>query len=68
MANKWKRVVFSCEVDEWGKCPECDILYENCPCPGPTQLDEYRYKESDGVLYAIKMTKKEKLDYIKSVC
>lgn len=49
----WQRVVFSAECDEDGFCPVCvDEDFGDCPCPGPTQEDEYDYMEVDGVLYA----------------
>lgn len=49
----WVRVVFASEVDEDDNCPVCGIDYGDCPCPGPTQDDEYDYHEShDGTLWA----------------
>lgn len=40
-------------------CPVCiedpgveDAHYGMCACPGPTQDDEYEYREADGVLEA----------------
>jgi DNA (cytosine-5)-methyltransferase 1 len=51
----WQRVIHSCECDEYGNCPECGIDYSECGCPGPTQDDEYEYRERDGVLEARRM-------------
>lgn len=58
--NQWKRVIFlsDCIFEEWDEdkefavCPVCQIEYSECPCPGPTQDDQYEYKEIDGQLYA----------------
>jgi len=51
-ATPWRRVVFSSDCDEDGNCPRCGIDYADCPCPGPTQDEEYDYREIRGVLYA----------------
>ena len=48
----WKRVVFSHETDRNGNCPNCEIPYEDCGCPGPTQDEVVEYMEHAGVLYA----------------
>lgn len=49
----WQRVVFSAECDEDGSCPVCgDVDFGECPCPGPTQEDEFEYRERDGQLQA----------------
>ena len=49
----WLRVVFSADCDEDGNCPQCTIDYADCGCPGPTQEDDYEYREdADGVLWA----------------
>jgi len=53
----WKRVVFSAECDEDGNCPICGIDFGDCGCPGPTQEDEYEYKEVRGLLMAKPLTK-----------
>ena len=50
--NEWKEVVFASECDEDGNCPKCLIDYADCGCPGPSQEDEYDYKEQDGKLLA----------------
>jgi hypothetical protein len=60
--NKWLKVVFAadCIYDdedvehEFAVCPNCNIDYTDCPCPGPTMDDEYDYKEVKGVMYARK--------------
>ena len=46
----WRRVVFSCECDEDGNCPNCAIEYSECGRIGPTQ-DGCEYEERDGILY-----------------
>lgn len=51
--SSWKKVVFSVDCDEDGNCPNCEIDFADCPCPGPTQ-DGYEYREFNGVLYARK--------------
>lgn len=59
----WKRVSFaSLALHEPGCFDEpcdCDVIcsvcgqpYAECPCPGPTQDDEYYYLEVGGVMYA----------------
>jgi len=50
--SDWQRVIHSCECDEFGNCPVCEIDYSECGCPGPTQDDEYEYRERDGILEA----------------
>jgi hypothetical protein len=58
--KKWVKVIFAadCIYDdsdtehEYPVCPVCGIDYADCSCPGPTQDDEYEYKEVDGVMYA----------------
>jgi len=50
--RRWVRVIFSADCDDDGNCPICDIDYAECPCPGPTQDDEYEYTEIDGVMFA----------------
>lgn len=59
-ADGWKRVVFSGDTDEDGNCPVCGIDYADCGCPGPTQDDEYKYYERDGVLYARRLDHPER--------
>jgi hypothetical protein len=52
-SRQWQKVVFSCDCDEDGNCPHCGIDYADCGCPGPTQEEEYEYREDkDGVLSA----------------
>ena len=58
--DKWVKVVFAadCKYEKWDsdyECPVCPVCltdYAECPCPGPTQDDEFDYKEIDGILYA----------------
>ena len=55
--SEWKKVVFAsdckpCEMCEEPVCPVCDVHYAECGCPGPTQDDEYEYKEEGDVMYA----------------
>ncbi len=50
--SDWQRVIHSRECDEFGNCPVCEIDYSECGCPGPTQDDEYEYRERDGILEA----------------
>jgi hypothetical protein len=56
--DSWKRVVFAVDCEPDGYCPECqlatgeEIDYADCPCPGPTQEDEFEYKEMGGRLFA----------------
>lgn len=47
----WKRVSFSGDCDEDGRCSLCGEDYVECECPGQTQ-DGYEYIEFDGTLYA----------------
>lgn len=42
----------ACEQCGEPVCPLCKTHYADCPCPGPTQGDEFHYKTVDGVLYA----------------
>jgi DNA (cytosine-5)-methyltransferase 1 len=51
-SEEWQRVIHSCECDEDGSCPVCEIDYSECGCPGPTQHDEYEYRERNGILEA----------------
>jgi hypothetical protein len=52
-APPWRRVVLSCECDEYGNCPHCGIDYADCDCPGPTQEEEYDYEvDAQGILWA----------------
>lgn len=52
-SNDWLRVVFSADCDEYGECPNCNIDYAECECPGPTQDDVYEYRfDADGVMWA----------------
>lgn len=53
----WRPVIFSSECDADGNCPLCKIDYAECPCPGPTQDDEFEYADVKGVLMA-----REKVD------
>ena len=51
---EWKPVVFAadCEGDPESdelSCPVCGGCYADCPCPGPTQEDDFEYSE-DGLL------------------
>ena len=55
-ATPWKRVIFSADCDEDGNCPICAIDFGDCDCPGPTQEDEYEYRERGGVLQARLLT------------
>lgn len=48
----WRPVVFVNEIDRDGNCPLCKVDYAECPCPGPTQDDEFEYAEFRGVLMA----------------
>lgn len=57
MAMQWKKVVTAadcrpCECCDEPFCDECGEHYADCDCPGPTQDDEYQYKEEGGILYA----------------
>lgn len=57
MKRPWRRVVFSGECDADGNCPICEIDFADCDCPGPTQEDEYEYRERGFVLMARKLRK-----------
>jgi hypothetical protein len=53
----WRRVICAADCDECPECgepvcPRCTEHYANCECPGPTQDDEYEYRERRGVLFA----------------
>jgi hypothetical protein len=49
----WRPVIFASDCDEDGDCPLCWIDYAECPCPGPTQEEEYDYMiNEDGILMA----------------
>lgn len=48
----WRPVVFSADCDADGNCPLCKIDYAECPCPGPTQEDEFEYSSIRGILMA----------------
>ena len=69
VAGAWKKVVFAdeCIYEDWDDdrempiCPECEIEYAECKCPGPTQDDIYEYTEIDGKLYA-RLIEREKWD------
>lgn len=55
--RKWVRVRFAsdckpCECCGEPLCEGCMEHYADCDCPGPTQDDEYEYKEVHGVMYA----------------
>lgn len=57
MSDTWKKVVFAsdcklCELCGEPVCEVCQEHYADCSCPGPTQDDEYEYREMDGILYA----------------
>ena len=49
--QEWKTVVHSCECDEDGNCPNCEIDFAECDCPGPTQ-DGYEYEERPEGMFA----------------
>lgn len=49
--EEWKPVVHSCECDEDGNCPNCEIDFAECDCPGPTQ-DGYEYEERPEGMFA----------------
>ena len=58
--SEWRKVIFAadcseCEVCEDPVCPVCKVHYAECECPGPTQDDEYEYKEFADGLYARKL-------------
>lgn len=48
----WWPVVFAADLDEEGNCPHCHIDYADCVCPGPSQDDEFEYREHRGILQA----------------
>lgn len=49
----WRVVVFAAECDpETGECPVCGEDFGECPCPGPTQEDEFEYRMLGDLLYA----------------
>jgi hypothetical protein len=60
MEGKWIKVVFlaDCTSEDWDEdkefalCPICLKEYAECIHPGPSQEDEYEYKEINGSLYA----------------
>lgn len=52
MRYDWQKVVFAADCDEDGNCPQCEVDYTDCECPGPTQDDLYEYKEVKGQLLA----------------
>jgi hypothetical protein len=58
MSSTWVKVVFAADLDKHGHCPQCWIErgevidYADCPCPGPTQEEEFEYKQVRGVLFA----------------
>lgn len=64
--SEWKRVVFAsdcraCEDCGEPVCPVCEVHYSECECPGPTQDDEYEYREEKHILMARKLP--EKINY-----
>lgn len=52
--RRWRRVIFSYECDNEGNCPRCRIDYGDCGCPGPSQEEEYDYREDAYGLLALK--------------
>ena len=53
----WRPVVFAADCGEDGFCPVCGMIgleidFGDCSCPGPTQDDQFEYREIDGVLMA----------------
>ena len=54
--RSWLKVVFASDCDEDGNCPDCGIDFAECPCPGPSQEEEFEYREVDGILQARKLT------------
>lgn len=55
----WRRVVFAADCTESPDtflliCPFCQDCYDECDCPGPTQDDEFVYRECEGRMYARK--------------
>lgn len=56
-ALDWQKVVFAgdcLECENCGEpfCDQCGQHYADCACPGPTQDDEFEYREVDGVMEA----------------
>lgn len=41
-----------CECCNEPFCERCDKHFYECPCPGPSQEDEFEYTTHGGVLYA----------------
>jgi hypothetical protein len=67
MNNTWIKVVMAwdCSPCKWcGEpvCPECEVHYVDCRCPGPTQDDLYEYKEIKGELYAKRLPEGSECD------
>jgi hypothetical protein len=57
--TEWRKVSFAgeCLGGEDGElgdeCAICGLDYiDECQCPGPTQEDQFEYREIDGILYA----------------
>jgi len=55
--RRWRRVMdaadmLECECCNEPYCPECETHYHECDCPGPSQDDEYDYREVSGILQA----------------
>lgn len=56
--NPWQKVVHAhdcteCEMCGEPVCPTCTEHYADCECPGPTQDDEFEYRDAtDGTLEA----------------
>lgn len=54
----WQQVSFAadCTGGDGGEigdlCSVCGQEYIDCPCPGPTQAEDYEYADFGGVLYA----------------
>jgi len=46
----YTRVVFACECNEDGDCPECGLDFGECDCIGPTE-DDVNYIVIDDVMY-----------------
>lgn len=57
----WRPVIFIADCDEDDNCPLCKVDYADCPCPGPTQGDEFEYADIKGVLMAREKDPNEKL-------
>ena len=49
LADGWREVVFSAQVDP--DTDECHGDYTDCPCPGPT-MDDHEYIEANGKVLA----------------